>query len=84
MAKQIKIWNGRAPGNNRGHIYVAAFSKKQAVDIINIAFGSYITDHEINVYYSKGSWGNSMDGITPSEPCVYYQNSYSDTPVKKY
>ena len=74
MAKQLKIWNGRGHGKyDRGHVYVAAYSAKQAVELINQACSSCIGVHEINVYYAKGCWGNPMDGITPTEPCVYVQ-----------
>lgn len=75
MAKQLKIWNGRGYGQkyNRHHVYVAAYSVKQAAELIGQALGLYrsIGSHEINNYYSKGCWGNNMDGITATEPCVY-------------
>ena len=85
MAKELKIWNGRIVGNkyNRGHIFVAAYSVKQAVELINEACGAFIGPSEINNYYSKGAWGNSMEGIIPTEPCVYVQiGGFSEKPVK--
>jgi hypothetical protein len=80
MVKQLKIWNGRAHGSKykRGHVYVAAYSQKQAAELVSKAcFGEEYPDivsvHEIKTYYSPGAWGNSMNGIEPTEPCVYIQ-----------
>ncbi len=77
MAKTLKIWNGRGHGNKygRGHIYVAAYSQKQAAELVSKAcfgdeYGDVVNVNEIRNYYSN-CWGNSMDGITPTEPCVY-------------
>jgi hypothetical protein len=78
MAKQLKIWNGRSHGHKykRHHVYVAAYSMKQAAELVSIAcFGEehpYIVSvSEIAVYYSKGVWGDRMKGIEATEPCVY-------------
>jgi len=80
MAKQLKIWNGRAHGQKykRGHVYVAAYSQKQAAELVSKAcFGEehpdLISVNEIRTYYSAGAWGNPMNGIEPTEPCVYIQ-----------
>lgn len=75
--RTLKIWNGRGHGKfDNGHIYVAAYTQKQAAELIAEACNSpWITTHEIRTYYSKGCWGNSMDGIEPTEPCVYAENS---------
>ena len=72
MAKQLKLWNGR------GHIYVAAYTQKQAAELVSRAsYGdehpNLISTNEIKDYYSFGSWGNSMNGIIPTEPCVYVE-----------
>lgn len=77
MAKKIKIWNGRGHGKYlNGCFYIAAYSVKQAVELVNKALGhSAITASEINAYYHKNSWGNSMDGIEPIEPAVYAQTA---------
>lgn len=78
MAKELKIWNGRGHGRKygRGHIYVAAYSQKQAAELVSKAcygeeFSDNVSVNEIRNYYSAGSWGNTMNGITPTEPCVY-------------
>lgn len=82
--KQLKKWNGRGHGKDyiSGTFYVAAFSKKQAAELIEKVSGNYIRIHEITNYYSD-CWGSSMNGIEPVEPCVYY-NDYSKqkTPLR--
>lgn len=87
MAKELIKWNGRAQGNLRGIFYVAAYTQKQAAELIAKACGYLASDgsrflSEIRIYYTKGSWGNPMDGITTNEPCVYHQTSYF-TPPKR-
>lgn len=76
--RALKIWNGRVHGSKyeRHHAYVAAYSLKQAAELLSMAFfGSdykdLISTFEISKYYSKGAWGKKMDGIIPTEPCVY-------------
>jgi hypothetical protein len=70
--KPLKKWNGRAQGNRRGSFYVAAYSQKQAAELIGKAGGyNNSSVNEIRKYYSQ-CWGNPMDGIEPTEPCVYY------------
>jgi hypothetical protein len=87
MAKQLKIWNGRGHGkHDKGHIYVAAYSQKQATELVSLAcyeLPDIISVNEIRNYYSP-AWGNSMDGIEPTEPCVYVQErAYStEKPVR--
>ena len=77
MAKQLKIWNGRSHGHKyyRHHVYVAAYSIKQAAELVSAACfdgrKDLVSTSEIRVYYHKDCWGNSMDEITPTEPCVY-------------
>ena len=56
---------------------------KEACELIGKAAGydRPISASEVRVYYSKNCWGNSMDGITPTEPCVYVQIR-NEVPVK--
>lgn len=86
MDKQLKIWNGRGHGKfDKYHIYVAAYSVKQACELIGKAceLGQPLATSEINKYYSKNCWGVTMDGITPTEPCVYVHKNYTnDKPIK--
>ncbi len=83
--RKLKVWNGRGHGKyDRKHISVAAYSKKQAAEIIEIACSSPVSVNEINVYYSP-CWGNSMIDIVPVEPCVYIEDHYGKTtPVRVY
>ena len=88
MSKQkrtLKLWNGRGHGKyHKKHISVAAYSKKQAAEIISIACNSCISVSEITNYYSD-CWGNNMDGINPEEPCVYVSEPYlNQIPLKVY
>jgi hypothetical protein len=71
--KTLKLYNGHINTGkyDRGHVYIAAYSNKQASEIISDALNQYITPSNIKTYYHKGCWGNSMDNIIPTEPCVY-------------
>jgi hypothetical protein len=89
MAKKLKIWNGRGHGKTygRGYIYVAAYSRKQAAELVSMAcFGDenphVISTNEIKVYYHADCWGNPMNGITPTEPCVYATIEHFGTPKR--
>lgn len=73
--KKIKIWNGR-DWDCRGHLYVGAYSQKDAVAIANEAYRKIkgledrpdinpISLSEVRDYWSPGCWGISMDGVTP-------------------
>lgn len=78
MAKELKIWNGRGgciwerqlpielQGHRAYHIYIAAYSVADACRLINEVNGYERNNaQEIKVYFSKGCWGNNMEGITP-------------------
>ena len=84
-SRTLKVWNGRGHGKyNRKHINVAAYSKKQAAEIIGIACQTNVSVTEITIYYSA-CWGNSMKDITPTEPCVYIEEKYGkEKPVRVY
>jgi hypothetical protein len=83
MAKQLIKWNGRAQGNKyrNGVFYVAAYSEAEAARLIMKAGGMEGMSglNEIKKYYSK-AWGNPMQGIEPTEPCVYVQIRYGGKP----
>lgn len=85
--KELKKWNGRSHGSKyqSGHFYIAAYSQKQASEIAGMASGYNrpLDISEIRNYYSN-CWGNPMSGIEPSNPCVYYQKHWSDTPKLIY
>lgn len=88
MARELKIWNGRGHGEySRGHIFVAAYSQKQAAELVSAACYDGRKDNirvsEIREYYSAGLWGNQMKGVTPTEPCVYAtEQSFHDKPKR--
>lgn len=71
--KTLKLYNGQIHTGKykRCDVYVAAYSNKQASEIISNALDQYITPHDIKKYYNIGSWGNKMNNIIPIEPCVY-------------
>lgn len=73
--RKLKLFNGR-DWDCRGHLYVAAYSVKDAVELINAAYRKVnhlenrldvnpTSLNEVNTYYSKGCWGNPMDGVVP-------------------
>lgn len=76
--KQLKFWSGRAPGNKNGQVYVAAYSRKHAVQMINLAFKSWITEYEVQKYF-YASWGNSMEHAKVVVPSVFH----AEEPFKK-
>jgi hypothetical protein len=73
MPKKLIIANGRGdygrnrtkrfPKGFRGHLFVCAHSKADAVRLLQEAGYETMTIREFNVYWSKGCWGNSMEGI---------------------
>jgi hypothetical protein len=75
--KTLKIWNGRSHGNkyHEHHAYVAAYSMKQAHELLSVVFfgeghHNLLSHSEIKNYYSE-CWENAMNGIERTEPCVY-------------
>lgn len=81
MAKVLKKWNGRAQDFNNGHANVAAYTQKQAAELLSKAYRGNTTVNEVRNYFFQ-CWGNNMDGIEPTEPCVYHQKTYNDKPVR--
>lgn len=84
--RKLKLFNGRSHGTKyrRHHIYIAATSMKEAAKLVGLAcYGegceNMISVNEIRTYYNKGCWGNAMEGIIPTEPCVYIAGEYPET-----
>jgi hypothetical protein len=77
--KKLKYWNGR--GVRNGHFYIAAYSQKQAAELLGKVFGfSRGMLPEIRNYFSP-CWGNQMKDIKPEVPSIYYSSSsYDDKP----
>ena len=72
--KKLEIWNGRGyscrnhddPRWKAGeyyHVYVGAYSRADARRVIEKYCGYLPPDAEIKDYFSKGCWGNTMDGV---------------------
>jgi len=63
------------------HCYVAHESLPKAAEIASsVLFGnpSQISKSEANKYWHKNAWGNKMDGIVPTEPCVWVSERNAD------
>jgi hypothetical protein len=78
--KKIKILNGRWK-DCCGSAYVGCYTYKQAIELLKQAGYEAITMSEINVYWSKGCWGNAMAGIEP-QIGVWIQSGWN-SPVKR-
>ena len=59
--------NGRWGARNLQHIYICAHSIADACRICEQLTGRNAASwrNEINVYFSKGCWGNAMEDVTP-------------------
>ncbi len=76
MPRKLQIWNGRGDYDKLdGHLFVAAYTKKQAVELMNKAGYSCgrFNLRELNVYFNEGCWGRDMNGIEPT-PGVWHQS----------
>jgi len=84
--KQLRKWNGRGHGStygNRFTIYVAAYSRAHAARLVQTALDApWVRADEIRDYYAE-TWGNPMDGIEPTEPCVFARNSQDGKKPKR-
>ena len=74
--KALKLWNGGDWDGNGGHLFIAAHSVKDCVELVNLAYRKLNgyesrTDirvcsmNEVNTYYHKGCWGDGMDNVIP-------------------
>lgn len=75
--RALRLFNGRSHGHKykRHHVYVAAKSMVQAAKLVSMACfdgrEDLVSVSEIRTYYSKDAWGVKMQGVEPTEPCVY-------------
>jgi len=86
MKKKLKLYNGGqvyTEDFKRSYFYVAAYNFKHCIELLNEATGSNSSPSQINAYWNKGGWGNVMQGIEPTEPCVYYTKDISDKEPKR-
>ena len=89
MGIKLKLWNGIGVGKYRkGYMYVAAFTQKHAAELISLAaYGEDNSDvvkpKDVKTYFHHGTWGNTMNHITPTEPCVYVTDNIMDENPKR-
>ena len=95
MAKQIKVWNGRAyccknwsdPRWFKNHFgadcaFVAAYSREDARRVIEEYCGKKPSVAELRDYWSP-CWGNPMKGVEP-ERGLWIQFEHTQKPVRVY
>ena len=82
--RKLKLFNGVAHGSKHKNqkLYVAASSMKRCAELASKASGTFITQYDVSIYWSKGSWGTAMNGIEASEPCVYVIDKETKTPKR--
>lgn len=92
MIRKLKLWNGR-DWDCRGHLYVCAYSQKDAVDLLNQAYRKIrgyenrpdinpTTLCEIRKYWNSKGWGRSMDGITPERGVWWSKEARLENPQR--
>lgn len=72
--KKLKLWNGRGQGvYYKSHLYVAAYSQKQACELIEkaVALPEPMSLSDLRIYFDAGRWSDIMKGINVTEPSVY-------------
>jgi len=81
--KKLRIFNGRGHGkHDRAHFYIAAHSIKDCARLLMEAGGfNRLPVHEVNVFYAKDCWGNSMSEIVP-ERGVWVCATYNSKPER--
>ncbi len=71
--KKIKIFNGTCRAKcdpitrkrTECHFYVGAYSERHAVELCIQAGEKGMSLSELRTYWSKGCWGDAMNGIEP-------------------
>ena len=87
MASELKLWNGRTysvlAGSCRSgaHLYIAAYSVADARRVCVEAGFNDPGASEINTYWSKGAWGNAMNGV-PVERGIWIQRDKACVPER--
>jgi hypothetical protein len=86
--KKLKAWNGRPyevlPTSQwkGAHIYVAAYSVEDVRRLCGELGLSIPSRNEINEYWSKGCWGNAMEGVV-AERGVWVGDEYGRSTPKR-
>ena len=87
MTKELKLFNGRTYGVlpsaywRDSHLYIAAYNMADVMRVCTEAGLQAPTRNEITTYWSKGQWGNSMDGIAV-ERGIWVKIGYSNPPIR--
>jgi hypothetical protein len=80
--KKLRLYNGAGWGGLGDHLYIAAYSVKDAVALMNEAelkvkgYTVGTTVYRFNTYFHKGHWGTSTNGITPERGVWLAKNGY--------
>jgi len=78
--KKLKIWNGRGDFRKLdGHLYVCAYTQKDAIELLTKAGHERMTTRELNTYWSANCWGTPMAGITPERGVWFVHKSEPST-----
>lgn len=84
--RKLKLWNGHINTREykRHHLYVAAYSQKHACELIGTIFygeenKEFFSVNTLKSYFNPDCWGNTMNGIEATEPCVYLHNEQDRT-----
>ena len=85
MSRPLHLFNGRWMEGRHGcgHAYVAAYSRADAARVITEALGYEPRGilNELKVYWSQGTWGDHMKGITP-ERGIWVQRDRQAKPMR--
>lgn len=92
--KKLKLFNGRDWECRGGHLYVAAYSVRDAAELSSAAYRKTIgledrldivktSISEVNVYWHKGCWGSSMEGINPERGVWWVRKNYGQGTVEE-
>jgi len=94
--KKLKLFNGRDWECRGGHLYVAAYSTKDAAELASAAYRKIkgyedrpdieaTSVHEVRTYWNKGCWGNPMEGVVPERGVWWTPKEYgpSAQPIRR-
>lgn len=84
-SRKLKLFNGR--WKNGGSVFVAAYSIDDAVRLGQQAVAATpgwwsVTRYEVAKYWSKGTWGRSMEEITPERGVWIKPKEYDAQPER--
>ena len=96
--KKLILMNGRGFKCNGDHLYIGAYSVADASRLMTEAYAKLLWTREMDAdekkfytgrfsrdvkeYFSKGSWGTSMEGVNPERGVWYAEKGYLVKPVR--